>query len=137
MGVTARTAAMEGNTGMSPRRQTPLVCPICESPLRHVQVQPLGAVTADLTWELHAGQCPEHGWFQAEVVSKPPREIFAVARPGGIARKVLINGRPVYAFPTVWDAMDRRTRVDMYDPRLWAVDWSRLPERGEIVLAAR
>jgi hypothetical protein len=102
-----------------------------------VQVRPLGAVTADLTWELHAGQCPTHGWFQAEVVSKPPREIFAVARPGGIAREVLIDGQPIYAFPTVWDAMDRRSRVDMYDPRLWAVDWSRLPERGDIVLAAR
>lgn len=123
---------------MSPRRQTPLVCPICGRPLKQAQVQPLGAVTADLTWELHAGQCPEHGWFQAEVVSTPPREIFAVARPGGIARKVLIGGQPVFAFPTVWDAMDRRSRrVDIYDPELWAVDWSRLPERGDIVLAAR
>jgi hypothetical protein len=126
---------------MSTRRQTPLVCPICGSQLKHVQVSPLGAVTADLTWELHAGQCPEHGWFQAEVVSKPPREIFAVARPGGIARQVLIGERPVYAFPTVWDGLERRavvsSRVDMYDPTLWEVDWSRLPERGEIVLSAR
>jgi hypothetical protein len=121
---------------MSGRRRKPLVCPICGNQLTNVQIRPLGPVTADLTWELHAGRCPDHGWFQAEVISKPPREIFAVTRPGGIARKVLIDNTPVYSFPTIWDSTDRRTAVDPYDPEYWEVDWDRLPVRGEIVLAS-
>lgn len=121
---------------MSPRQQTPLVCPICESALSNAQVRPLGPVTADLRWELHAGRCPEHGWFQAELVSKPPREIFPVTQPGGTARQLMIGGRPVFALPTRWDSMSRREPVDAYDPYYWAVDWSRLPGREDIVISS-
>ncbi len=120
---------------MSARRTTPLVCPICESKLQNAQIIPLGSVTADLRWELHTGRCQQHGWFQAEVISKPPREIFAVTSPGGVARRVTIGGVPVYSFPTIWDSTDRRTAVDPFDASYWAVDWSRMPERGEIIVS--
>ena len=112
---------------MSPRKQTPLRCPVCDNPLRGTRITPLGGVTADLRWELHAGECPQHGWFQAEVISRPPREIFAVDRPGGIARGFNIGGKDLYAFPTVYNRQDPLVRVDPYDQRLWAVDWERLP----------
>jgi hypothetical protein len=96
--------------------------------LLHEQIIPLGAVTANLPWELHAGLCAEHGWFQAEVISKPPREIFPVTRPGGVARAFEVDGTVVYAFPTVWNAQDNATRlVDPYDATYWAIDWSRIP----------
>jgi hypothetical protein len=121
---------------MSSRRQTPLVCPICGASLKNIQITSLGQVTAGLPWEMHAGRCEEHGWFQAEMISKPPREIFAVSRPGGIARKVLIDGQPVYAFPTVWDSIGGRRPVDPYDQEMWVVDWSRLPVRKEITLTS-
>ena len=68
-------------------------CPICDGSLRDVLIRDLGGVTADITWQLHAGQCVEHGWFQTEVVSRPPREIFAVTRPFGAARRIVVNGR--------------------------------------------
>lgn len=114
---------------MSARRRTPLKCPVCDAKLRHPQIISLGAVTADLPWELHAGECPEHGWFQAEVISRPPREIFPVSRPGGVARQFTIGGRPAYAFPTVWNNSESAIqRVDPYDERFWAVDWTRLPD---------
>jgi hypothetical protein len=109
------------------RRRSPIRCPICDSALTHVQIIPLGAVTADLPWELHAGRCETHGWFQAEVISKPPREIFPVTQPGGTARRFTIDGKPAYAFPTVWNSSDSFQTVDPYDARFWAVDWSRLP----------
>jgi hypothetical protein len=112
---------------MSARRKTPLRCPVCGSRLKHEQILPLGAVTAGLTWELHAGECPEHGWFQAEVISRPPREIFPVNRPGGTTRRFTIDDRAYFAFPTVWDRQDALSSSDPYDERFWAVDWSRLP----------
>lgn len=111
-----------------PRRKTPLRCPICRATLENSQIIPLGAVTADLPWELHAGRCTEHGWFQCEVISKPPREIFSVTRPAGTARTFTIDGKATYAFPTVWNSQPTLDRVDPYDERYWAVDWSRLPD---------
>jgi hypothetical protein len=117
---------------MAARRNSPLRCPISGDELKNVRVIPLGPVTGELVWELHAGRSDEHGWFQAEVISTPPREIFPVTRPGGTARRLMIGGRPVYSFPTVWDATDRRAQVDMYDPHYWQVDWSRLPSRDSV-----
>lgn len=117
---------------MPTRRETPLRCPISGQKLQNVRIIPLGPVTADVTWELHAGWSPEYGWFQAEVVSRPPREIFPVERPGGVARPIEIDGQLVYAFPTIYDSTDRRTAVDMYDPDYWQVDWSRLPEKKNV-----
>lgn len=112
---------------MSRRRRTPLRCPICGSALQNDQIHQLGAVTARLPWELHAGRCPEHGWFQAEVISRPPREIFPVHRPGGATRTFLIDGKAAYSFPTVYNQMRTLDDVDPYDERYWAVDWSTLP----------
>ncbi len=112
---------------MSARRRTPLRCPVCQSRLENEQISQLGAVTASIPWELHAGRCPEHGWFQAEVISRPPREIFPVDRPGGVARRFTIDGTPAYAFPTVWNNSQVTVEaVDPYDETYWAVDWSRL-----------
>jgi len=91
---------------------------------RNVLVRDLGGVTASLVWQLHAGECPEHGWFQAEVISRPPREIFAVDRPFGVARRMEIDGDEVYAFATVWnDQPDdlKRKKTDPFDPRYWKV----------------
>lgn len=113
---------------MSIRRRTPLRCPVCESRLEYEEITQLGAVTATIPWELHTGHCPEHGWFQAEVISKPPREIFPVTRPGGVARTVEIGGRKIYAFPTIWNSQPTLQDVDPYDPEYWKVYWSRLPE---------
>src|SRR5687768_1905788 len=83
--------------------QSPLRCPVCDGSLRRVMIRDLGGVTADLIWQLHAGECPDHGWFQCEVISKPPREIFPVERPFGKARKMEIDGEELYAFATVWN----------------------------------
>ncbi len=121
---------------MSGRRESPLRCPITGERLRDVRVIPLGPVTGELAWELHAGRSEQYGWFQAEVISKPPREIFPVKRPGGSARQMIIGGKPVYSFPTIWDSTDRHTPVDMYDPQYWQVDWSRLPNRDEVPVEA-
>ncbi len=63
----------------------------------------LGGVTAGLFWQIHAGRCPEHGWFQTEVISRPPREIFPVNKPFGAARRIVVDGREVFSFPTVWN----------------------------------
>lgn len=111
---------------MQARNQTPLRCPICDGELEQKRVKQIGDVTAHMRWEIHAGHCPEHGWFQAEVISKPPREIFPVHRIGGKARRVVIEGRDIYAFPTVWDSMDPHMEVDPLDPELWRTDWPRL-----------
>ncbi len=92
-------------------------------------VRQIGQVTARLPWQLHAGRCPEHGWFQAEVISRPPREIFPVNRPGGIARRVVLDGREFYAFPTMWNRLDTRQEVDPFDARFWEIDWERLGVR--------
>jgi hypothetical protein len=124
---------------MSPRPRSPLVCPFDGSPLTNLQVIPLGQVTARLSWELHAGRSEKYGcWFQAEIISKPPREIFAVSRPAGIAYPILIGDTPIYALPTIWDSTNRLEDVDPYDPAYWAIDWSRLPDPAghEIVVNA-
>jgi hypothetical protein len=117
---------------MQARNQTPLRCPICDSELADTRVRRIGDVTAHMLWQIHSGRCPEHGWFQAEVISKPPREIFPVNRPGGVARRVVIDGRDVYAFPTIWNSMNPHQEVDPLDPELWRIDWSRLRLRSPV-----
>lgn len=99
-------------------------CPLCDGELQNVLIRDLGGVTADLVWQLHAGECPEHGWFQTEVISRPPREIFAVDRPFGIARRLVVDGEELFSFPTVWNdqsAETKRSRVDPFDARYWRV----------------
>ena len=101
---------------------TPMRCPICDGTLSHVMIRDLGAITGDQTWQVHAGECAEHGWFQAEIVSRPPREIFSVDRPFGVARRITLDGREQFSFPTVWlDQTDdvKRSRVDPLDARFW------------------
>jgi hypothetical protein len=103
---------------------TPMRCPVCGGELVDTLVRDLGGVTADLVWQLHAGRCPEHGWFQAEVISRPPREIFAVNKPFGVARRLVVNGRELFSFPTVWNSLSneqQRQRVDPFDPAYWRV----------------
>lgn len=92
--------------------------------LQAVAIRDIGGVTADLKWEVHAGQCPDHGWFQAEVVSQPPREIFPVSRPFGVARRMMIDGDEVFAFSTIWNDAPpslKLSRVDPLDPQYWQV----------------
>lgn len=99
-------------------------CPICDGDLQDVQVRDLGGVTADIVWQVHAGYCPEHGWFQAEIVSRPPREIFPVHRPFGAARRLVLGDDEIFAFSTVWNdasAEVKRSRVDPFDPQYWKV----------------
>jgi hypothetical protein len=99
-------------------------CPVCDAALQRVMIRDIGGVTADLIWQIHAGQCPDHGWFQAEVISTPPREIFPVDRPFGIVQRVLVNGVEIFSFPTVWNAqsaMRHREPVDAFDPHWWQV----------------
>lgn len=103
---------------------TPMRCPICNGSLRNTLIRDLGGITAGLIWELHAGECPEHGWFQTEVISRPPREIFPVDRPFGTARRLVIDGVEIFSFPTIWNdqsAETKRSRVDPFDPRFWQV----------------
>jgi hypothetical protein len=102
--------------------RTPLRCPMCDGELVETMIRDLGGVTSDLTWQLHAGRCAEHGWFQAETISRPPREIFAVNKPFGVARRVSVNGREAFSFPTVFNELEaqaRRQPVDALDPSLW------------------
>ena len=99
-------------------------CPICEGALDKVLVRDVGGVTGDLFWQIHAGECPEHGWFQAEVVSRPPREIFPVERPFGPVRRLIVNGREIFTFPTAWNELpadEKRRRVDPLEARYWRV----------------
>ena len=118
---------MVNNTVVRPSRdafraRTPMRCPICEGELGNVLVRDLGGVTADIVWQLHAGECPEHGWFQTEIVSRPPREIFPVTKPFGAARRLVIEGRECFSFSTVWNDVppqERRKRVDPLDARYW------------------
>ena len=109
----------------SPSAHTPMRCPICDQALTHVQIRDLGGVTADIVWQVHAGYCPiDDCWFQAEVVSRPPREIFPVNRPFGSARRLLSGNEEVFAFATVWNdapADVKRSRVDPLDPQYWRV----------------
>jgi hypothetical protein len=111
--------------------RTPLRCPVCGSELTETLVRDLGGVTADLVWQLHAGRCPEHGWFQTEVISRPPREIFAVNKPFGVARRVLVDGIEAFSFPTVFNDLptaERRLAHDPLDPKWWRV--RRLADAG-------
>jgi hypothetical protein len=104
--------------------RTPMRCPVCNGSLERVMIRDLGGITADLIWQLHAGECPEHGWFQAEVISKPPREIFPVERPFGIARRMELDGEEIYAFATIWNDLspeEKRSRVDPFDRKYWVV----------------
>ena len=104
--------------------QTPMRCPVCGRELEDVLIRDIGGVTADLFWQVHAGRCPEHGWFQAEVISRPPREIFPVNKPFGVARRLLIDGEEMFSFPTVWNSLPKerqRERVDPLDARFWQV----------------
>ena len=104
---------------------TPMRCPVCNGPLERVLIRDLGGVTADLVWQLHAGHCPEHGWFQCEVVSQPPGDIFPVVRPFGVARRVVIDGNEIFSFATVWNDMPAaeklRKDIDPFDRRYWKV----------------
>lgn len=104
--------------------QTPLRCPIDGQPLEDTLVRDIGGVTADLVWQIHAGYCPDHGWFQTEVISRPPREIFAVNKPFGVARRMVVDGRERYSFETVWNDAPiavRRSPIDPFDPAWWAI----------------
>jgi hypothetical protein len=104
------------------RASTPMRCPICGQELEDTLIRDIGGVTGGLIWQIHAGRCPEHGWFQTEIISRPPREIFPVNRPFGAARRVVVNGREAYSFPTVWNTLtpqQRRLPVDPLDARFW------------------
>ncbi|MEZ4499891.1 MAG: hypothetical protein R2839_07380 [Thermomicrobiales bacterium] len=104
--------------------RTPMRCPICDSELVNTSIRDIGGVTADLIWQMHSGECPEHGWFQAEVISRPPREIFPVTRPFGAARRVVVDGEELFAFSTVWNdvpAAIKFSKVDPFDPQYWRV----------------
>ncbi len=106
------------------RVRTPMHCPVCNRELANVIVRDLGGVTATTVWQLHAGECPEHGWFQTEFVSRPPREIFAVTRPFGAARRVVVNGREFFSFSTVWNdltAQEKRQPVNPLEEKYWRV----------------
>lgn len=107
-----------------PRTHTPMRCPICDSELQHTAIRDIGGITADMNWEVHAGECPMHGWFQAEVISRPPREIFPVTRPFGTARRMMVDGEEIFSFSTVWNdvpAAIKFSRVDPLDPQFWRV----------------
>lgn len=104
--------------------RTPMTCPVCGQALTNTLIRDLGGVTADLIWQVHAGQCPEHGWFQAEVISRPPREIFPVNKPFGVARRMEVGGKEVFSFPTVWNNLppdQQRQQVDPFDPAYWKI----------------
>lgn len=104
--------------------QTPMRCPICGGELRNVLIRDIGGVTGRKDWYVHAGECPEHGWFQTEVISRPPREIFPVTRPFGTARRLVIDGKETFSFPTVWNDLPpeaQRQKVDPLDPKYWQV----------------
>lgn len=98
------------------RAQTPLRCPICESALEQTMIKDLGAPNAYRQWQMHAGKCGEHGWFQAEVVGRPPREIFPVTQPFGRTRRLVIDGQEIFAFPTVWNDVPGDERLKPHDP---------------------
>ena len=105
-------------------RPTDPVERICGGDFADTMVRDLGGVTSDLVWQLHAGRCPEHGWFQAEAISRPPREIFAVNKPFGVARRVSVEGREAFSFPTTFNDLnphERRTPIDPLDPAMWRV----------------
>ncbi len=99
-------------------------CPLCDGQLQDVLIRDIGGVTASIIWQVHAGRCEEHGWFQTEVVSRPPREIFAVTRPFGAARRVVVNGREHFSFSTAWNDLPpdkRREKVDPLEADYWQI----------------
>lgn len=108
------------------RGRTPMRCPVCGGELERVQTRMMGGITADIDWTLHAGRCPEHGWFQAEFTADPPREIFPVTRPFGTARRIVVNGREYFEFITAWGRARIEHRhfqqVDALDPTWWATE---------------
>lgn len=105
--------------------ETPLVCPVCGGDLVDTGIRTLGTVTRETTWEMHIGRCEEHGWFQAEIVGRPPREIFAVTKPFGTSRRLIVDGIEYYQFPTVWNdveldfRMNKANPVDPLDAQYW------------------
>lgn len=105
--------------------ETPLTCPVCDGVLVQTMIRTLGTITVNTVWEMHAGRCEEHGWFQAEIVGKPPRDIFAVTRPFGASRRLVVNDREVYQFPTVWNdaeftlRMNKEHATDPLDAKYW------------------
>lgn len=109
--------------------ETPLKCPICGGDLVDTMIRRMGHISTHTTWQMHSGRCEEHGWFQAETVGRPPRDIFAVTKPFGTSRRLVINGREFYQFPTVWNdvefdvrmnRMGKDDRVDPMDAQYWA-----------------
>lgn len=106
--------------------ETPLMCPVCGGDLVETGIRTLGSITGGLRWEMHIGRCEEHGWFQAEIVGAPPRDIFAVHKPFGKSRRMVIDDTEYYQFATAWknvelDQILDRTRepVDPLDPQYW------------------
>lgn len=98
------------------RTRTPMRCPICGGELTDVHIRDMGGITASILWQIHAGECTEHGWFQAEFTAKPPREIFPVDRPFGTTRRVIVNDREYFEFPTVWGSTQREAKLAKVDP---------------------
>ena len=96
--------------------ETPLKCPVCGGALVETGIRIMGTVTRKTAWEMHSGRCDEHGWFQAEIVGRPPREIFAVTKPFGASRRLIVDGIEYYQFPTVWNDVDLKTRMDKANP---------------------
>lgn len=105
--------------------ETPLSCPVCGGNLVDTSIRTLGTVTRNTAWEMHIGRCEEHGWFQAEIVGRPPREIFAVTKPFGASRRLIVEGTEYYQFPTVWNdveldfRMNKENPVDPLDAQYW------------------
>lgn len=104
---------------------TPLTCPICDGEMVETMIRTLGTITANTSWQMHVGRCEEHGWFQAEIVGRPPLDIFAVTKPFGASRRLIVDGREVYQFRTVFNdvAFDVRVNkeqpVDALDAQYW------------------
>lgn len=104
------------------RTRTPMRCPLCHASLGKVIVRDIGSVSPRSVWQIHVGECAEHGWFQTEVVRRPPREIFPVTRPFGAARRVVVHGHEYYAFSTAWNEIsgeDRRKPTDPLEEKYW------------------
>lgn len=105
--------------------ETPLICPVCGGDLVDTGIRTLGTITRNTAWEMHSGRCQEHGWFQAEIVGRPPREIFAVSKPFGVSRRLVVDGTEYYQFPTVWNDVELEVRmnkaqpVDPLDAKYW------------------
>lgn len=96
--------------------ETPLTCPVCGGELRNTMIRSLGTITFNTVWQMHTGKCEEHGWFQAEVVGRPPRDIFAVTKPFGASRRLIVGGREVYQFATVFNDVDFDVRMNKEQP---------------------